>query len=131
MHAACSNHLPAPLILMRLMFQAASCDAAIDVNMMTISGVVNDLLDPVSEPGDASVDAVVVWTPAAFAPAHNTGQKPSTRRLLAHQGTTRVSLTETGDIKGPGREILMCLQGKMITLIDKAYASTLAFNTHL
>lgn len=92
------------------MLHPGSSDAAIKVRMMKISGVVDDLLDPVSKPGDASVDAIEVWTPAAFAPAHNTGQKPATRRLLTHQGTTRVSLTETG----VGREILM------IILTDKA-----------
>lgn len=105
------------------MFHPASGDAAIDVRMIKISGVVNDLLDPVSESGDASVDAIVVWTPAAFAPAHDTGQKPATRRLLAHQGTTRVSLSETAKIKGPGCEILMGLQG--LLLIDKAFVLTL------
>lgn len=56
----------------------ASGDAATDVRKMTMSGIVDDLLDPVSEPGNASVDAIVVWTPAAFAPAHDTGQKPAT-----------------------------------------------------
>ena len=52
----------------------------IDVMMMKIpivSGAVDDLFDPASEPGDASVDAVVVWTPAAFAPAHHPGQEPA------------------------------------------------------
>ena len=37
-------------------------------------GGADDLLDPVREPGDASVDAIVAWTPAAFAPAHHPGQ---------------------------------------------------------
>lgn len=79
----------------------ASAYEDIDVKMMNIpsvSGAADDLFDPVSEPGDASVDAIVVWTPAAFAPAHHPSQEPASRRLLAHQGTTRVSLTETGDV---------------------------------
>lgn len=53
----------------------------IDVRMMkipSVSGAADDLLDPVSESGDASVDAVVVWTPTAFAPAHHPGQEPAT-----------------------------------------------------
>lgn len=37
------------------------------------SGAADDMLDPVGEPGDASVDAVVVWTPTTFAPAHHAG----------------------------------------------------------
>lgn len=57
------------------------------------SGAADDPLDPVSESGDASVDAIVVRTPAAFAPAHHPGQEPATGRLLANQGATRVSLT--------------------------------------
>ena len=63
-----------------------------------VSGAADDVLDPVGEPGDASVDAVVVWTPAAFSPAHHPGQEPAARRLLANQRTARVSLTETGDV---------------------------------
>lgn len=74
----------------------------IDVGMMTLLGdswSADDLLDPVGEPGDAGVDAVVVWASAAFAPAHHPGQKPAARRLLANQGAPRVSLTETTHVK--------------------------------
>lgn len=55
----------------------ALCCEDIDVKMMIMFPMVpsgaDDLCDPVSEPGDASVDAIVVWTPAASAPAHHSG----------------------------------------------------------
>lgn len=98
-------------------------DEDIDVRMMRIlndSGGADDLLDPVGESGDACVDTIVVWTPAAFAPAHHPGQEPATRRLLANQGATRVSLTETGNVRGAVSEILMALQNKLTMIIDKA-----------
>lgn len=88
--------------------------------MIKISGVTDDLLDPAGEPGDASVDAIVVWTPATFAPTHDTGQKPATRRLLTHQGTTRVSLTERGNVKGAGCEIFNVSTGRNDHSTDKA-----------
>lgn len=59
------------------------------------SGAADDLLDPMSESGDASVDAVVIWSATAFAPAHHPGKEPASGWLLANQWTTRVSLTET------------------------------------
>lgn len=62
------------------------------------SGAADDLLYPVGEPGDASVDTIVVWTPAASTPAHHPGQEPATWRLLTHQGTARVSLTDKGNV---------------------------------
>lgn len=68
------------------------------MKILSDSGSADDLPDPVSESGDASVDAIVVWTSAAFAPAHHPGQEPATRWFLANQGTTRVSLTETGKV---------------------------------
>lgn len=89
------------------------------MKILSVSGAADDLLDPVSEPGDASVDAVVVWTPAASAPANHPGQEPAPRRLLANQGTTRVSLTETSDVKRAKGEILMSLQHKMTIIVDK------------
>lgn len=58
------------------------------------SGPADDLFDPVNEPGDAGVDAVVVWVTTAFAPAHHASQEPATRWLLADQRTTRVPLAE-------------------------------------
>lgn len=76
--------------------------------MPSVSGAADDLLDPAREPGDASVDAVVVWTPATFAPAHHPSQKPAARRLLANQGTAGVSLTETGSVKGVNFLCLYC-----------------------
>lgn len=69
------------------------------MKILSVSGAADDLLDPVSEPGDASVDAIVVWTPTASSPANHPGKEPAPRRLLANQGTTRVSLTETRDVK--------------------------------
>lgn len=55
----------------------------------------DDLLDPVGQSGDAGVDAVVIWTAAAFAPAHHSGQEPAPWRLLADQGPARVPLAQT------------------------------------
>lgn len=86
--------------------------------MPNVSGVADNLLDPVSEPCDAGIHTIVVWTPAAFAPAHHPGQEPATRWLLANQGTTRVSLTET-DVNSSGGKIFMSLQHRM-TIIDMA-----------
>lgn len=62
------------------------------------SGAADHLLDPPCESGDAGVDAVVVRTAAASAPAHHPGEEPAARRLLAHQGPARVSLTGTCDV---------------------------------
>lgn len=73
-----------------------------DEDSPLVSGAIDDLLDPVREPGDASVHSIVVWTPAASAPAHHPGEEPATRRLLADQGTARVSLTETSDVEATG-----------------------------
>lgn len=84
------------------------------------SEAADDLLDPAGEPGDASVDAVVVWTAAAFAPAHHPSQEPATWRLLTNQGTTRVSLTETGNVRGQGGKIWMAQQQTMTLIIDRA-----------
>lgn len=62
------------------------------------SGATDHLFDPPCESGDASVDAVVVRTAAASAPADHPGEEPAARRLLANQGPARVSLTGTRNV---------------------------------
>lgn len=119
------NHLPVLFIVMLMMFLFAPSFRLWeywreDDEDPSCSGAADDLLDPVIEPGDASVDAVQVWTPAAFAPANHSGQEPATRRLLANQGTTRVSLTERGNVKRARGTVLMSLEHKMTIIIDKS-----------
>lgn len=62
------------------------------------SGAADHLFDPPCESGDASVDAIVVWTAAAFAPADHPSEEPAARRLLANQGPARVPLTGTCNV---------------------------------
>lgn len=54
----------------------------------------NEAFDPAGEFGDTRVNPVIIRASAASAPAHHTGQKPASRRLLTHQRPARVALTE-------------------------------------
>lgn len=53
----------------------------------------NEAFDPAGEFGDTRVNPVIIRASAASAPAHHTGQKPASRRLLTHQRPARVALT--------------------------------------
>lgn len=64
------------------------------------------LQDPVPQPGDSGVDP---WAPCfctANAPAHNTSQEEPSRRLLADQGSSGVTLENKGTFSVWGRGTL-------------------------
>lgn len=61
--------------------------------IVSSSGAADHLFDPTCESGDASVNAVEVWTAAPFAPADHPSKEPAAWRLLANQGPAWVSLT--------------------------------------
>lgn len=65
------------------------------------SGAADHLFDPPRESGDASIDAIVVWTAAASAPADHPSEEPAAWRLLANQGPARVPLTGTWKVSHP------------------------------